>query len=273
MPGTAVTSHIRIGRIIYFVAVAITFSWAQWFAVIASQQGWLAAHVSLGPLAIFGPLIAAFVASENRKRWLRSIFQWRIRPVVGLAATLLAPLIFVGCLAFATALTPGAPHVQFPSVRTIAVVSAGMFLTAGVGEEPGWRGFLLPELRKSVGPLVASFVVAVIWFVWHVPLFWVVGATQQQLPAFSFAIGILSYSFILTWLVEVSSNSTLPAMLFHASANVSFWFAMAFVKNLPQYSLLSRAYVVALASFGAAAAVLLVLRERKMARLRPMPAG
>jgi hypothetical protein len=70
-------------------------------------------------------------------------------------------------------------------------------------------------------------------------------------------------SLILTWLVEGSSNSTLVAMLFHSSANVSFWLAMVYIKNLPQYGLLSRFYVVAIAGFGAVAAVLLVHRDRK----------
>jgi uncharacterized protein len=257
----------RIGRVVCFVAVAVAFSWAQWFAVIASQRGWITAHVALSPVAIFGPLVAAVTclagAPHERKRWLWSLLQWRMPPLVGFIAVFLPPLLFVCCLAVATAVTPGAPPVAIPPLATTAPLLLGMFLTAGVGEESGWRGVLLPELRKSIGSIRASLIVAIVWLVWHLPLFRVIGATQQQIPATSFMLGILAYSFILTWLVEVSNNGTLAAMLFHTSANVSFWLGMVCVQNLPQYSLFSRSCVVAIAACGAVAAVLLIHRDRK----------
>lgn len=273
----AVTRPTRMGRVICFVAVALAFSWSQWLAVIASQRRWLAADISLSTLAIFGPLVAAVVSlvgsSDDRRQWFWSVLRWRIPPVVGVLAVLLPPLLGIGCVALATAVTPSAPRVQAPSVATVVAVFAGMFVTAGVGEELGWRGFLLPELRKSLGPLQGSLAVAIIWFLWHLPLFWVIGATQREIPAGSFAVGLLSYSLILTWLVEKSNGSVLPAMLFHSSANVSFFLAMAYAKNLPQYELLSRTYVGAFAVLGAIAAVLLIRRDRTAARRPGAMAG
>ena len=77
----------------------------------------------------------------------------------------------------------------------------------------------------------------------------------------------MSYSLILTWLVEVSRNSVLVAMLFHSTANVSFWLAEVCVRNLPQYHLLSRAYVSSIAVFAVVAALLLARRDRSVSRL------
>ena len=271
-----VMPHTPIGRTIAFVAVAVAFSWAQWLAVIASQRGWLAAHVSLGPLAIFGPLVAAVVilrGSDDRRRWWRSLLQWRMPPGIAFVAVFLSPVVFIGCLVIATAVMPGTPRVEAPPARSVAAVLAGMYLTAGVGEESGWRGFLLPELRTLVGPLVGSLIVAIVWFAWHLPLFWVAGATQQQISPFSFALGILSYSFILTWLVESAGNSTVPAMLFHTSANVTFWVAIVSVRHLPQYGFVSRAYLGAMAACGAVAATSLLCRERKAKRLAAQQGG
>ncbi|HET8797946.1 MAG TPA: CPBP family intramembrane glutamic endopeptidase [Thermoanaerobaculia bacterium] len=258
--------HTRIGRVLGFTAIAVAFSWAQWLAVIASQRGWIVIDVSLGPLAIFGPFVAALLihirASDDRRRWLASLFQWRIPAGVALVALFLPPLLLIGCLAIATGFTPGAPHIEIPSAGTVAAVFFGMFLTAGVGEESGWRGFLLPELRRSMGPLRASFIVAIVWFGWHLPLFWVSGATQQQIPPVAFALGILSYSCVLTWIVEAANDSTLAAMLFHSSANVCFWFAMVHVRHLPQSPLFSSAFVAAIVAIGAFAALLLACRDR-----------
>lgn len=245
------TSRTRWRRVIAFVAVAFAFSWAQWIAVIASQHHWIASKVTLGPLAIFGPLVGAIAvmtsAADDRRRWLRSLVAWRMPPRVAIAAVAGPPLLFIACLAAATALTPGARAVPMPPARTIVTICAGMLLTAGIGEESGWRGFLLPELRRSFGPIAASSIVAAVWFAWHLPLFWIDGATQRQLPPAAFALGILSYSLILTRLVESANGSTLVAMLFHSSANVGLVFAMLFVRTLPQYPLLAIAYVGVLA--------------------------
>jgi membrane protease YdiL (CAAX protease family) len=267
----------RIGRVSWFVVAALAFSWAHWLAVIASQRGWLTANLSLSSVAIFGPLVAAVVVligePDDRRRRFEALWQWHTPHAAAAIAVLLPSLTCIGCLMVATSVTPGAPRVPAPPVVTIIIVFAGMFVTAGVGEESGWRGFLLPELRKSFGPLLSSFIVALVWFLWHSPLFWVEGATQQHVPVSSFALAIVAYSLILTWLMEVSNNSTLAAMLFHSTANVCFWFAEAYVKNLPQYHLLSGAYVGVMVAFAAVAAILLVRRHSKPSGLSHPRAG
>lgn len=45
-------------------------------------------------------------------------------------------------------------------------------LIQGLGEEIGWRGFLMPRLRKQV-PMPAMLVISgIIWGLWHAPLLW-----------------------------------------------------------------------------------------------------
>ena len=49
-------------------------------------------------------------------------------------------------------------------------LAIGMQIISGtVGEELGWRGFLLPRLRKHYGPLTAAWVMGSLWSVWHLP--------------------------------------------------------------------------------------------------------
>lgn len=40
----------------------------------------------------------------------------------------------------------------------------------GLGEEPGWRGFALPQLQTKHSQLIASLILAPIWAIWHLPL-------------------------------------------------------------------------------------------------------
>src|SRR6476646_723686 len=54
----------------------------------------------------------------------------------------------------------------------LRTVVFGMIINsvAALGEETGWRGFLVPELFKDVGYTKSSFIVGIVWAVWHFPL-------------------------------------------------------------------------------------------------------
>ncbi len=45
----------------------------------------------------------------------------------------------------------------------------GSMITA-VGEEIGWRGFLLTELRRTLDYGQLNWVIGIIWYVYHMPL-------------------------------------------------------------------------------------------------------
>ena len=42
-------------------------------------------------------------------------------------------------------------------------------ITGAVGEELGWRGFLLPRLGERMGAAAAAWVMGILWRLWHVP--------------------------------------------------------------------------------------------------------
>jgi len=44
------------------------------------------------------------------------------------------------------------------------------FLATALGEEIGWRGFLVPELFKTMGFTSAALFSGVVWACWHYPL-------------------------------------------------------------------------------------------------------
>ena len=47
---------------------------------------------------------------------------------------------------------------------------ASLFRT--IGEELGWRGFLLPTLQTRLSAIASALIIGLIWFCWHIPLFW-----------------------------------------------------------------------------------------------------
>jgi membrane protease YdiL (CAAX protease family) len=72
-----------------------------------------------------------------------------------------------------------------PLAATILyVVLGGSFgltrgLASALGEEIGWRGFLVPELSKNVGFTATALLSGVVWSCWHYPLL-IWGGLQQR---------------------------------------------------------------------------------------------
>lgn len=52
-----------------------------------------------------------------------------------------------------------------------------------LGEETGWRGYALPQLQRRFSPLASSLILALVWFGWHLPQFWVIATYRDFAPA------------------------------------------------------------------------------------------
>jgi len=92
---------------------------------------------------------------------------------------------------------------------------------SAAGEEIGWRGFLVPELRKFNSFTSTALISGVIWSAWHVPLIvWsdYNSGTPTWYAVACFAVMVISTSFVFAWL-RLKSGSVWPAVLLHASHN------------------------------------------------------
>lgn len=124
----------------------------------------------------------------------------------------------------------GGPAVDWSGLQPLyTVVPSFIFLTlaAGIGEEFGWRGFLLPRLQTRHNALVAALIVGVAWATWHVPMFFIAGTAQYEqgleaglLPAIlGYAAFVIAQSVQFTWLFNNTRGSVLLAAVFHGAAN------------------------------------------------------
>lgn len=81
-----------------------------------------------------------------------------------------------------------------------------------ISEELGWRGYLLQKLQLKLSALASSVLVGIVWALWHLPLFLMVGTSQHEL---GFLVGLVALSVIMTWLNNNSSGSIWAAIFFH----------------------------------------------------------
>ncbi|QNK63496.1 CPBP family intramembrane metalloprotease [Pedobacter sp. PAMC26386] len=96
-------------------------------------------------------------------------------------------------------------------------------IATALGEEIGWRGFLLPEIATSTNSYTkTSLIMGLIWAIWHYPLL-IFGNYNAGAPSWysliTFTLGIISVSFIFTWF-RLKSNSLWTGVMLHASHNL-----------------------------------------------------
>jgi membrane protease YdiL (CAAX protease family) len=109
-----------------------------------------------------------------------------------------------------------------PIFLTIAQgLLAGITINAlfAFGEELGWRGFLLQELR-SLGFARASLFIGFIWGLWHAPLI-VQGHNYPQHPVigvFMMILFCMLYTPLLNY-ITIKANSVIAAAIMHGSIN------------------------------------------------------
>ncbi|WP_276389415.1 CPBP family intramembrane glutamic endopeptidase [Eudoraea chungangensis] len=98
---------------------------------------------------------------------------------------------------------------------TVGVIRA---MATTLGEEIGWRGFFIYELRKVLSFTGVSLFSGIIWASWHWPLLVYYGG-NVLLEMAAFFVVIISMSFIITY-YTFKSKSLWPAVIFHAVSNV-----------------------------------------------------
>jgi membrane protease YdiL (CAAX protease family) len=106
-----------------------------------------------------------------------------------------------------------------PCYATVGVVAS---TARALGEEIGWRGFLLPRLVQQTGFTLGCFLSGCIWAVWHYPGLLFADYNAGTRPAFAltcFTLMVIADSYILGWL-RLKSGSLWTAAVLHASHNL-----------------------------------------------------
>jgi membrane protease YdiL (CAAX protease family) len=224
MAGPAPAVSQARGSVLPFFALACALSWTYW-AVAAAWSPDLSYYPGL-----FGPAVAALVVAAGSgadavRDLLRRCLVWRgggVLPVVAVAT----PLVLV---AAAWALGETARFAK-PGVPGQGVVGFALaMLAASVGEELGWRGLALPRLQVRMDALSASIRLALVWALWHWPLF-VLFDNYGDLGlagVVPWIASLLCASVVFTWLanatggglVGAAGGGVLAAILFHAAVD------------------------------------------------------
>lgn len=245
-----------------YIVLTYVITWLPWIPVewYAAQRGYVMpnpqtipqliengfqdnTHLTLALLTVVsillpGTVIGAIIAQlyesgkEGLRGWWKRVTHWRAgwrwyAIMLGLLSIIFLPIFIYGA---ATGPLPVAGQ-----VLTVLVWLVPMFLytfLASGMEEPGWRGYLLPSLQTRMSAKKASFIIGIVWGIWHWPVFIPIymnaldsaGGVPQaaitlliQLVLYT-AGSIMSQAIIYTWLYNRTGSAFL-CILYHVLHN------------------------------------------------------
>ena len=157
---------------------------------------------------------------------------FKIQPIYLAIIVLLMPCITL--LATTISLAFGYSTDQFFLSKSFSMMKGwnilGIFVPlvlAPLLEELGWRGYGVDSLRSHFNLFTTSVIFGILWALWHLPLFFVKGAYQNELCqlgtiyVLNFFFSVFVVTFIMNWIFYQTGRSIPALILLHSIINLS----------------------------------------------------
>jgi uncharacterized protein len=213
--------------IITFFVLTYVFTWAiesplvfLTDSVTATQGLVLVILASNVPSAVAIVLTAVVLGRGALRKLLGRLLIWRVSPFWYLVV-FLGPVALTGGVVLLNALM-GGPALSLGMTLVGAAIFFAFSVVPGsaLGEEIGWRGYVLPRLQSRMSALSASLLIAPIWALWHLPL-WLTGEPGRTPTLYTgFLVSAFALSIISTWVYNSTGGSLLMVVLAHATVNL-----------------------------------------------------
>ncbi|MEI6089407.1 MAG: type II CAAX endopeptidase family protein [bacterium] len=233
-----------------FFLITFIWSWICWTPLVLgslqiiplSDKLLSILTVPIISLGIFGPLVGALFALHKEhgkgssKTYLRSFLDLRI----GWKAYIIPIFILGGSTFIAWFLPELFGEKRFlmllPNLWVFIPYVLIMIFLGGGQEEFGWRGYALPILESKFGIWFANIILGLIWACWHLPLFFITGSSQVYMNFGGFILLTIGYSFIFSWIRQISGNKPFAGLYTHGLANafIPLMPTLIMQKNIPQ---------------------------------------
>lgn len=228
-------------QVFTYLLFVLLFSSCFYFLIIHAHQ--LGAASGLYVVGIMWcPALAAFVTLKLNGRPVADL-GWKWPATKYAAMSWYVPLLYTA-IAYTIVWVSGLgafPNYEFmnslavrmgehlsPSASAVLyVVLTGSFgmvsaLSTGLGEEIGWRGFLVPELSKTMGFTGTALISGIVWSLWHYPALIFADYNSGTATWFAlscFTVMVVAIAFVFAWL-RLKSGSLWTGALLHASHNL-----------------------------------------------------
>jgi membrane protease YdiL (CAAX protease family) len=212
------------GKIMAYLVLTYVISWVFWGITIVLNN-FYGLKISESPIITilwmiggFGPTISIIVLLlkwkqiNNFKELLRFIFHSPNLIKTTIVTLSMFIIQFLLLLLFL-------PRNDTPIYMVLTYLPV-MVILGGL-EEIGWRGFLQPQMEKTIPFILCLLFISIIWTGWHIPLFFIKGSSQNDVSFFVFFFGNLHLTCILAMIYKMTKN-VFSCVLFHAWSNALY---------------------------------------------------
>ena len=165
---------------------------------------------------VFMAMFHKIYPKDNLIQYLKRQFCERIKISTVLCVILLQFFVSLGGILFTSSIrNVSIKSLVMTSWITWLVTFGDNLIRGPIGEELGWRGFVLNELQKNFSPLKSAIIVGVAWGFWHTPLWFLSGYSGIQLIEYitCFLIYIIAASVIMTVFYNWNHNLFIPILI------------------------------------------------------------
>ncbi len=213
----------------------------------------------MSPAIITFLMIAAFEKTDGIKNFIRGLFSAGFQIKWMIICTMFLP---VGIVLIAHTLDNIIQGQSFNYHSNAISITPGFILMIAIGcigEEIGWRGYLLPLLLKRHSSLLSSVLLGILWGFWHA------GDYGEGIGFLLFVVSTIAISIIMTWLYHKNNGNILASVLFHFFYNISASYVV-FIPKTGMPTVTSRAIMAISCMIPAIILILLspVFRTKKL---------
>jgi membrane protease YdiL (CAAX protease family) len=147
-------------------------------------------------------------------------------------------------------------------------------ILTGLGEEIGWRGYLLPELQSKYKIIIAALVLSFVNSTWHLRSDCIASILQNDLLEFSQVyfpdMGIrimitIPVIFVQIYIFNASKGNLFLMILFHGAANASYEWVKEMTGNpAPEFLLPVFAVILWISAIYFLPAIILQAKNKKL---------
>jgi len=196
--------------------------------LIITQGGQMDQNIPSALGLMFSPALAALLTQFMYSKNLRG-FGWMWGKTRYQILAYAVPMVYV-LMSYILILSLGLGKLNTEIASEVTIVDILLSATMGVfvnciiviGEEIGWRGFLLPKLAKSISFTKASMIVGTIWILCHIPILLFADYNTSSTPVWyglvCFSVAAMGVNIAINWL-RLKSGSVWTAVIFHAVHN------------------------------------------------------
>jgi len=178
---------------------------------------------NLSVLTVFTPSIVALILTARssgkkgvyellvKQTFQKTTANWFLLSVFGIPV--LALLAILTSLSFDISKFGLRTNQLMPQIIVIVFIA--------IGEEYGWRGYLLPRLMKKLNVFYSSITLGLIWGLWHFPAYLIGTGVPLEMNFMVFLLWVILGTLFISW-IYYHTRSVLTSILAHISANAAF---------------------------------------------------